>query len=52
MIGDFNVPDINWETGMARGGVDVELLEAAQTAWIEQLVDFPTHIRETHSTYS
>jgi Endonuclease-reverse transcriptase len=32
MIGDFNLPDINWETGMARGGVDVELLEAAQTA--------------------
>jgi Reverse transcriptase (RNA-dependent DNA polymerase)/Endonuclease-reverse transcriptase len=45
MIGDFNLPDINWETGMARGGVDVELLEAAQTAGLEQLVDFPTHVR-------
>jgi Endonuclease-reverse transcriptase len=45
MIGDFNVPDINWEAGMARGRVDAELLEATQVAGLEQLIDFPTHVR-------
>jgi D-alanyl-D-alanine dipeptidase len=44
MAGDFNLPDIDWEAGEARGA-DLELLEAVQAANMEQLVGFPTHVR-------
>jgi hypothetical protein len=44
MAGDFNLPDIDWEAGEARGA-DAELLEAVQAANMEQLVGFPTHVR-------
>ncbi len=43
-FGDFNLPDIEWERGIARGRA-AELLEVAQDAMMEQLVDFPTHVK-------
>ncbi len=45
LFGDFNLPDIEWELGTARGRA-AELLEAVQDNMMEQLVDFPTHIKE------
>ena len=44
MVGDFNLPDINWTEGHARGNT-VLLLEATQEKFMEQLVNFKTHIR-------
>jgi hypothetical protein len=44
IIGDFNVPDIDWENG-ATSGRSRELLAAAKDRLLEQLVSFPTHIR-------
>jgi hypothetical protein len=44
IIGDFNVPEIDWENGVA-GGRSRELLEAVEDRLLEQLVTFPTHIR-------
>ena len=44
LIGDVNLPEINWsdQTTAARGR---EVLTTAQTKNLEQLVDFPTHIK-------
>ena len=44
LIGDVNLPEINWSdrTSAARGR---EVLTTAQTENLEQLVDFPTHIK-------
>jgi hypothetical protein len=44
IIGDFNVPDIDWMGGVARGRAS-ELLEAVEEKMMEQLVDFPTHTK-------
>jgi hypothetical protein len=44
MIGDFNLRDIDWETGSARGWTR-ELLDAVEDRAMEQLVMFSTHIR-------
>jgi hypothetical protein len=42
LIGDFNLPDINWNAGTgARRSRD--FLDATEEAMLEQLVDFPTH---------
>jgi hypothetical protein len=41
---DFNNPDINWERGTAKGRRR-ELMEAVEDAMMEQLVNFPTHIK-------
>jgi len=44
MIGDFNCPGVDWETG--RGGdLGSELAEAALENKFSQMVDFPTHIK-------
>ena len=43
-IGDFNLPEINWEDGHARGRA-ANLLEAAENGLMEQLVTFTTHTR-------
>jgi hypothetical protein len=43
-IGDFNVPDIDWESGTTSGR-SRELLEAAEEKLMEQMVPFPTHVR-------
>ena len=44
LIGDVNLPEINWsdQTTAGRGR---EVLTTAQTENLEQLVDFPTHIK-------
>jgi hypothetical protein len=44
MIGDFNLRDIDWETGSARGWTR-ELLDAVEDRAMEQLVTFSTHTR-------
>ena len=41
LIGDFNLPEINWEDGHARGRA-AHLLEAAENVLMEQLVTFST----------
>jgi Reverse transcriptase (RNA-dependent DNA polymerase)/Endonuclease-reverse transcriptase len=43
-VGDFNMPDIDWESGTARGRAK-EVLDAVQDRLLEQLVTFPTHVR-------
>jgi hypothetical protein len=45
LIGDFNLPSIDWEGGQARGAGPLKILEACQDEHLEQLVSFPTHIR-------
>jgi len=44
LIGDFNLPGIDWQNGRAAGRAG-EFLEAAEEKFLEQLVDFPTHIK-------
>jgi Reverse transcriptase (RNA-dependent DNA polymerase)/Endonuclease-reverse transcriptase len=45
LIGDFNLPGIDWEGGQARGAGPSKVLEACEDEYLEQLVLFPTHIR-------
>ncbi len=44
LIGDFNMPDIDWEawTGARKS---VGFLDAVEDALLEQMVNFPTHIK-------
>ena len=44
VIGDFNLPDINWSTGEAAKRSET-FLEAVEDAMLVQLVEFPTHIK-------
>ena len=44
MVGDFNLPNIDWNSGVA-GRRDEKLVEALQDSFMEQMVDFPTHIK-------
>jgi hypothetical protein len=44
IIRDFNVPDIDWRLGEARGRAS-EILSAVEDTMMEQLVDFPTHLK-------
>ena len=44
LIGNFNLPEIDWEAGKARGSAR-KVMEAAEDKLLEQLVDFSTHIR-------
>ena len=44
IIGDFNLPNIDWEVGAARGG-DKVVLEAVEEAMMTQMVDFSTQVR-------
>jgi len=44
LFGDFNLPDIDWSKGVARGR-SADFMEAVQDAMMEQLVDFPTQVR-------
>jgi hypothetical protein len=44
LIGDFNMPDINWDTGEATAKYR-DFVEAVENANMIQLVDFSTHIR-------
>jgi Reverse transcriptase (RNA-dependent DNA polymerase)/Endonuclease-reverse transcriptase len=45
LIGDFNLPDIDWDKSTAKNRADQALLDAAQEANMDQLVGFPTHVR-------
>ena len=44
LVGDFNLPGINWESGEARGEDD-RVMQELQENNFSQLVDFRTHIR-------
>ena len=44
MIGDFNLPEVNWATGQS-GARSRLFLEATIEAGMEQLVAFPTHVK-------
>ena len=44
IIGDFNLPDISWETGEASGRAR-EFVEATDDALLVQMVEFPTHVK-------
>jgi Reverse transcriptase (RNA-dependent DNA polymerase)/Endonuclease-reverse transcriptase len=45
LIGDFNLPGIDWEGGLARGAGPEKVLEACRDEYLEQMVHFPTHTR-------
>lgn len=44
LIGDFNLPEVNWETGLAPGRLGA-LMAAIEDGLMDQLVDYPTHIK-------
>jgi hypothetical protein len=44
LIGDFNLPDINWVTGESSRRA-TNFVEAVEEAMMVQLVEFPTHIK-------
>ena len=44
LIGDFNLPDINWDTGEASARTR-EFKEAVDDAHMEQMVNFQTQVR-------
>jgi endonuclease/exonuclease/phosphatase family metal-dependent hydrolase len=45
LIGDFNMPGIDWENTQARDVRGRELLETATEKGLQQLVNFPTHTK-------
>jgi Endonuclease-reverse transcriptase len=45
LIGDFNLPMIDWQEGRAVGTAASQVLEACNDKFLEQLVTFPTHDR-------
>jgi hypothetical protein len=45
IIGDFNLPDIDWINGTAGSRSSGTVLEEAVSAGLVQMVDFPTHTR-------
>jgi len=44
LVGDFNLPGINWRQGTATGRAQ-EFLAATENKFMEQLVDFPTQVK-------
>ncbi len=44
LIGDFNLPEVDWETGETTGR-SRDLVEALDDQLLVQMVDFPTHIK-------
>ena len=44
IIGDFNLPQIDWPAGMARGAGAV-VMEAVEEALMTKMVDFSTQVR-------
>lgn len=44
IIGDFNLPEMDWEKGTARGRT-AGLLEAVEDSFMDQLVNFPTQVK-------
>jgi hypothetical protein len=45
LIGDFNIPGIDCKNGHARSASLHEILTACQDEFLEQMLDFPTHVR-------
>jgi hypothetical protein len=45
VIGDLNLPTIDWEKGEARGAGPELVLDACNDKFMEQLVQFETHLR-------
>ncbi len=45
IVGDFNLPGIDWERGTATGRRWTQFLEACEDAGLEQLVTFQTQVR-------
>ncbi len=45
IVGDFNLPTIDWEKGAATGVRAAQFLEACKDAGMEQLINFPTQLR-------
>jgi Reverse transcriptase (RNA-dependent DNA polymerase)/Endonuclease-reverse transcriptase len=45
LLGDFNLPGIDWDSGTARGPGAELVLEACSDKFLEQLVTFPTHLK-------
>jgi endonuclease/exonuclease/phosphatase family metal-dependent hydrolase len=45
IIGDFNLPGIDWKNEQARDAKGKLLLETAVEEGLQQLVDFPTHTK-------
>jgi Reverse transcriptase (RNA-dependent DNA polymerase)/Endonuclease-reverse transcriptase len=43
LIGDFNLPDIDWQEGMAGSNAARRILEKCDDKFLEQMVLFPTH---------
>jgi Reverse transcriptase (RNA-dependent DNA polymerase)/Endonuclease-reverse transcriptase len=43
LIGDFNVPDIDWQEGAAGSAATRRILEKCDDKFLEQMVTFPTH---------
>ena len=44
LIGDFNLPDIDWGTGLGQGRA-ADVVRAVEDSLMVQLVDFPTQVR-------
>ena len=44
-MGDFNLPGIDWVNGGGGRGRDAIFVEAVDNALMQQLVDFPTHLK-------
>jgi hypothetical protein len=44
MIGDFNMPGVDWATGYCRAN-ERQVVEAMEDKFMAQMVDFPTHIK-------
>jgi hypothetical protein len=45
IMGDFNLPGIDWSKKSATGGRDKQFLQACMESDLEQVVDFPTQVR-------
>jgi hypothetical protein len=45
VIGDINMPDIDWREGRAGNSGKLLLLETTQEEDLQQMVSFPTHIK-------
>ncbi|CAG2209849.1 unnamed protein product [Mytilus edulis] len=45
LTGDFNFPDINWETWSAKDNISTNFLECIRDCYYQQMVDKPTRYR-------
>ncbi len=45
IVGDFNLPSIDWERRSAAGARPTQFLEACEEANLDQLITFPTQVR-------